>query len=331
MKNSNHRKLFIGPMSKNIVDSILENSLEDYVGIIPSRRQVDSFPSGYVNNWSTTCFLNYTNKKNLIRCRDHGGPLQGKEKDNGFDSLKIDVTSNYNFQIVHVDPWKKSSDLNEAIDLTSDIINFCHNLNNDVLFEIGTEQGIKPYTSKEFETFLKKVSEKIGNKFSKVLYAVIQGGTLLKDTHNAGKLDEEKCLDMINICKKFGLLSKEHNGDYLTDNQVKTRFKLGLDSINIAPEFGNLETNAIMSSIDDDFKEKFFNLCYSSKMWAKWLPSDFKINSQDDKKKVVEVSGHYVFSNPKFQEIKNNSNLTDTFVKELHSKRIKDLLKSTEY
>ena len=31
------------------------------------------------------------------------------------------------------------------------------------------------------------------------------------------------------------------------------------------------------------------------------------------------------------EEIKNNSNLTDTFVKELHSKKIKDLLKSTEY
>ena len=65
-------KFFIGPMSKNIVDAILDfTMIEDYkIGIIPSRRQID-YNSGYVNNWATTTFANYissnwTNRKNII-------------------------------------------------------------------------------------------------------------------------------------------------------------------------------------------------------------------------------------------------------------------------
>jgi len=47
-------KYFIGPMSKNIVDSIIEfcNNTNNTIGLIPSRRQVEN-TSGYVNNWTT--------------------------------------------------------------------------------------------------------------------------------------------------------------------------------------------------------------------------------------------------------------------------------------
>lgn len=328
MKNKYHRKLFIGPMTKNVVDSILENKLEKSVGIIPSRRQVDSFPRGYVNNWTTREFLNHTNKKDLVRCRDHAGPLQGKEKDDGFDSLRIDVTEENHFQIIHVDPWKKASSIEEAVDLTSSIISFCYNLNKKVLFEIGTEQGIKPYTPPEFEYFLTEVKKKSGEKFNNVLYAVIQGGTLLQDTHNAGKLDEVKCFEMIKICKKFDLLSKEHNGDYLTKDQIRSRFDLGLDAINIAPEFGNLETNSIMNLIDEKTLEVFFSICYDSNMWKKWLPDDFKISCAEDKKKIIQVSGHYVFSDPNFELIRNRAGVTDKFLNDLHKNRIEEIFKS---
>ena len=46
-------KFFIGPMSKNIVDSIIEFQIEskNKVGLIPSRRQVD-YNGGYSNNLS---------------------------------------------------------------------------------------------------------------------------------------------------------------------------------------------------------------------------------------------------------------------------------------
>ena len=62
-------KFFIGPMSKNIVDSIIEFQIEskNKVGLIPSRRQVD-YEGGYSNNWTTKGLSNYAN--DLIIMRD---------------------------------------------------------------------------------------------------------------------------------------------------------------------------------------------------------------------------------------------------------------------
>ena len=50
-------KFFIGPMSKNVVDSIIEfqKSTNHKIGLIPSRRQIE-FNGGYCNNWTTKNF-----------------------------------------------------------------------------------------------------------------------------------------------------------------------------------------------------------------------------------------------------------------------------------
>ena len=49
-------KYFIGPMSKNVVDAVIE--FDGNFGFIPSRRQVD-YNDGYVNNWTTEKFFKY--------------------------------------------------------------------------------------------------------------------------------------------------------------------------------------------------------------------------------------------------------------------------------
>ena len=63
-------KFFIGPMSKNIVDSIIEFQSEskNKIGLIPSRRQVD-FNGGYANKWTTKGLSDYA-KDLLIFCSD---------------------------------------------------------------------------------------------------------------------------------------------------------------------------------------------------------------------------------------------------------------------
>ena len=69
-------KLFIGPMSKEIVDAVIDYPAP--LGLIPSRRQVDH-ESGYVNRWVTETFCNYVRSKTdkVLLVRDHGGPNQG--------------------------------------------------------------------------------------------------------------------------------------------------------------------------------------------------------------------------------------------------------------
>ena len=83
-------KFFIGPMSKNIVDSIVEftNETNNKIGLIPSRRQVE-WNGGYVNNWTTKEFAKHSNK--LILKRDHAGPGQGYTDDNGYRSTESSI------------------------------------------------------------------------------------------------------------------------------------------------------------------------------------------------------------------------------------------------
>ncbi len=75
-------KYWIGPMSKNVVDAVIEFNGD--IGFIPSRRQVD-FNGGYVNDWTTGEFANYVNDRVPIE-RDHGGIGQGYKFDDGFES-----------------------------------------------------------------------------------------------------------------------------------------------------------------------------------------------------------------------------------------------------
>ena len=78
----------IGPMSKNCIDATIELSKKNRfpIMLIPSRRQID-FNTGYVNNLTTKKFSKYiNNNKNIIICRDHGGPWQSElEKKNNLD------------------------------------------------------------------------------------------------------------------------------------------------------------------------------------------------------------------------------------------------------
>ena len=113
--------LGVGPMSKNCVDASIEvaNEYNIPLMLIASRRQIDSNESGggYVNNWTTEKFSEYVKthdkNKNIILCRDHGGPWQNDyEKNDKLDlseamesakkSFLTDIKSD--FQIIHIDP-----------------------------------------------------------------------------------------------------------------------------------------------------------------------------------------------------------------------------------
>jgi len=236
-------KLFIGPMSKNIVDSAIELSNEENIslGFIPSRRQVE-WDGGYVNNWDTSSFINYVRSKttNIILERDHGGPDQGKESDDGTASYREDSMRTLN--IIHIDPWKKYSSFDNGLLSTVESIRYCNGYNKKTRFEIGTEEAIRHFSPNELDLLIKGVKDHLGELFNQVIYAVVQSGTGIVGTTNIGQYSRDRLIEMTDICKKHGLLSKEHNGDYLTTESIKDRFSCGLDAINIAPEFGVIET-----------------------------------------------------------------------------------------
>jgi len=292
-------KYFIGPMSKNIVDSIIEFTAETghQIGLIPSRRQVE-WDGGYVNNWTTKEFSQYASSLTLKR--DHSGPSQGYTDDDGYVSLKEDCKY---FDLIHIDPWKKHPEYNDGLQWTIDMINFCYEQNPNIQFEIGTEEAIRRFTPEELNSLVTDLSNQLDQEvFNQIKYLVIQSGTSLKENTNTGEYDKDRLLDMVKVAQRWNLISKEHNGDYIPTDLIKEKMNLGLDSINIAPEFGLIETQTyINNGINID---KFWKICYDSKRWEKWVGDDF--NPFIQKEELIRICGHYVLSNPKFLKIKPN-------------------------
>ena len=292
-------KYYIGPMSKNIVDAIIEffNETGNEIGLIPSRRQVE-WDGGYVNNWNTEEFSKYSNK--LLLKRDHAGPGQGYIDDNGYESLKHDCSY---IDMINIDPWKKYPKYEDGLQWTIEMIEFCYNLNSNMEFEVGTEEAIRRFEPEELDMLLNDLHVRLEEKiFTQIKYLVIQSGTSLKGNSNTGEYDKDRLLDMIKIAKSWNLFSKEHNGDYISVDLIKEKMNLGLDSINIAPEFGLIETlSYINEGIDID---KFWKICYDSKRWEKWVNSDFNPHTQ--KLDLIKICGHYILSNPEFLKIKPN-------------------------
>ena len=259
-------------MSKNVVDAVIE--FDGDFGFIPSRRQVD-YNGGYVNNWSTGEFAKYVDGRVPIQ-RYHGGIGQGYRMDDGMKSFMHD---SQHFDIIHIDPWKHYQNFNEGLQQTIDYINFIYLVldNKKVKLEVGTEESIRRFETYDLEKLLQSLEAKLdSNMFENIEYAVVQSGVGLdlgKQT-NTGTFNSDRLEEMISICKKFGKKSKEHNGDYLSTKEYKDRFDLGLDSINIAPEFGQLETLCYLDEMGDDI-EDYYQICYDSKRWEKWIGKDF--------------------------------------------------------
>ena len=309
-------KYFVGPMTKNVVDSILEFSEEtdNVIGFIPSRRQVE-WDGGYVNNWTTKQFAEYVNGRLPIK-RDHSGPGQGYTDDDGFESLKEDCKY---LDYIHIDPWKKYPKYEDGLEWTVKMIEFCYDLNPNIQYEIGTEQAIREFDVDELDTLVSDINKRLPFQiFKKITHLVIQSGTSLKGNVNTGEYNSERLEGMVEVASKWGLISKEHNGDYISVELIKEKMSLGLDSINIAPEFGLIETiSYIESNIDID---KFWKICYDSKRWVKWVDDSFDpINQKED---LIKICGHYVLSHPDFISIKPD---IDDVIKQNVKKKLYEL------
>ena len=299
-------KYYLGPMSKNVVDAVLEynNSNGITFGFIPSRRQVE-FDGGYVNNWTNESFSKYVKNKspNTIIQRDHGGPGQGYEDDDGRISFKNDAKF---FNLIHVDPWKKYSDLKLGIIETVEIIKFCLKINPNIEFEVGTEEAIRKFTIEELKILIGTLEKKLTQaEFNKIKYAVVQSGVGLDlgKMKNTGNYDPVRLGNMVKVVHSYGILTKEHNGDYLLANEIQKRFILGLDAINIAPELGQIETCAIIELLRDDVDiiNELFEICFDSRRWEKWVPKNYQPAS--NKLELIKICGHYSFSDPRFTSL----------------------------
>ena len=82
--------------------------------------------------------------------------------------------------------------------------------------------------------------------------------------------------------------------------------KLGIHAANVAPEFGVIESRALVDILSHNSlnkeKEKVLQCWYGSKKWAKMDSTGLKTTDYD---KAV-LAGHYNFANEDFVKIKEN-------------------------
>ena len=302
--NFDKYKYCFSPISKEFVDVVIEFSNKNNLPFIfiPTRRQIE-YDGGYVNEWDSKTFCNYVknNSKHILVERDHGGPNQGYGEDNGIVSLTDDCKY---YDIIHIDPWIKTKIYSEGLKYTIDLVNHCYSINNSLYFEVGTEEKIRKFEVDELDNFLLDLKKNLKKEvFDRIVYVVVQGGTILHDNKNLGKADDNRLQAMVNIIKKYNKYSKEHNGDFIENNIIENKFKFGLDAINIGPEFANLQTKVILEEIKNDTNifNKIYELCYLSKKWVKWVDKHFE--PEKNKIKLIELSCHYIYSKHEFQQM----------------------------
>lgn len=277
-------------MSKNIVDVLIEMNSNKF-GLIPTRRQID-WNGGYVNKWNTEQFSKYVkSKSNIIIARDHGGEWQGISEDDGRVSYINDLDY---FNIIHIDPWKfYSNQLLDGLISTEETIKLLYKLNRNVFYEIATEESIKKFEKHDLSRILKYLKTNLYNgEFSNIQYVVIQSGVGIDliNRKNVGVFDKNRMLGMVDVVKSFGKKVKEHNGDYLTNEELQIRFANGIDSINIGPEIAQIETDIYLENMNNKEIDEFYNICLISEKWKRWVNDSFDIN---DKKMLISICGHY--------------------------------------
>ena len=329
-------------MSLNCVDVTIEiaNKYEIPLFLIASRRQIDSdeFGGGYVNNWNTQDFTKHILEKDkkgkVFICRDHGGPWQNPmeiERNYGLRQAMESAKRSYlsdiesGFQIIHIDPSidiHAKPSTNEVLERVFELYEYCWSkanaLNKNIAFEIGTEeQSGSTNTQEELEFTLNEIKNFCKTtKIPEPTFVVVQCGTRVLETDNVGSFDaplriineipaEIQLPKMLQICNKFNVMMKAHNTDYLTSDSLNWHPRLGIHSVNVAPEFGVAESKAFLKVLSEnnlsEFADQFLKISFESKKWKKWLKPNSDLN---DNQKAI-LSGHYVFSKPEFVELKN--------------------------
>ena len=311
-------KLGFGPMSKEIIDILAKHTKDNHypLMIIASRNQVD-YTTGYVCTTSELAeqVEKYKNP-NLLLCRDHCGPyFSDLDRELSIEdaiercmkTISADIAAG--FDLIHVDVSRIK---NNQLHYAKQLIEYAVSLNPDIKLEFGSEDN----TGIDITSSLARIDVQLGflNPYKKnVVFFVTQTGSLTKDGQ-AGNFDVERNKEIGNQIRAAGFMFKEHNADYFTEEDIQKRIEANIDSLNIAPQLGVLQTALLKEYAPADLWDEFSDLVYNQNYWQRWVAP-----GQTDKDIAVSVSGHYLFHSQTYQDIIASIDY-DKFKEELASK-----------
>ena len=148
-----------------------------------------------------------------------------------------------------------------------------------------------------------------------------QTGTLTRMDHNCGRFDRVATAELSAIAAHYGVGFKEHNGDYLSAATCRVHPDLGVTGMNVAPEFGLVETDALLALADleaklvrkgwleasaaSNLRELFLQRSFADTPWKKWVTPEIKklpveaVQADTSLRLVIaRVCGHYTYDMP---------------------------------
>ncbi len=257
------------------------------VGFIPSQNQVND--AGGYTGWTDEAFHKYVKGVNdsVIIEADH------------MSDIEYSDICRYN-DIIHIDPWKRVDNFIGGVKETIRLLTKIHSWDSNIFFEIGTEESVYPFTQENYMQLLHKVSLLPSHLRYQIKYIVVQSGTGLDlpNRKNVGSFNANRLLAQTRFIHRHGYSCKEHNGDYLSSDAILLRFQLGVDAINIAPELGQIESDVLIRSMNQDQLNEFERICdLHSVRWKKWVSG-----ALTQRQKLL-TAGHYVLDTLSFEKL----------------------------
>jgi hypothetical protein len=249
-------KLCVGAASKRIVEEAANLQVHQ---IVASRRQVD-IGGGYIG-WDQKELVDVVLQRSGGRTdviRDHGGPLQGGKEDDGIESFDADVAAGFDGLHLDVCYLPRSE---QPITL----INLINRYASRVQVEIGGERDDQGWLTELVQAVMVTAN-------AVPTYAVIEVGGHAWADRQCGMLHAPEFVGITtSFLNHLGIMSKAHNMDWVGN---KSRYTTYLDAINIAPEFGCVEIDAILMTLTMHDAEELLEKGYASHAWERWFHDD---------------------------------------------------------
>jgi len=295
-------KLGFGPMSKEIVEILASHTKENNypLMLIASRNQVD-YETGYVcKTHELAEQVKQYNNPNLLLCRDHCGPYfsdldKGLSLEMAIERCKNTIQSDINagFKLIHIDVSRVTV---EPLKIAKELISFAINLKSDIMLEFGSEDN----TGIDIDSSIGRIESQLEFLIpykNNVIFFVSQTGSLTKNDQ-AGSFDVQRNKEIGDQIRAAGFMFKEHNADYFTAEDIQKRIEAGVDSLNIAPQLGKVQTDLLKEFAPKELWTKFADYVYSKNYWQRWVA-----NGVTDLDIAVSVSGHYCFNSNEYRDI----------------------------